>query len=178
MDYKKIINTLEDKLCLAKRMRLEDGKSYRSDIKDLRADLKAKTEENTALKKAIDTLKETLESVDGLKDYAVESNRVNFERAETAEARVKFLESMIQDNNYLSQANEFHTQKIQAEATAQRYREATTDFLKDMPQLCCEDFHHRKKDQHPVDPHCPVENRHYAALAKMREALKEDKEKP
>jgi hypothetical protein len=40
------------------------------------------------------------------------------------------------------------------------------DVMEDMPRLCCEDFHHNKRDQHK-DNYCPVETRFYSRLNKL-----------
>ena len=40
------------------------------------------------------------------------------------------------------------------------------DVIKDMPRLSCEDFHHKKKDQHK-DYTCPVAERFYFRFNKL-----------
>ena len=45
-------------------------------------------------------------------------------------------------------------------------REMVYSILNDLPVLSCEDFHHRKKDQH-TNNDCPVVSRFYRNLDKI-----------
>ena len=49
-------------------------------------------------------------------------------------------------------------------------REMLFKVLDDMPRLCCEDFHHNKKDQHTGND-CPVANRYNRNLNKLFESF-------
>ena len=56
-------------------------------------------------------------------------------------------------------------------ATSKELKEikrALVELFKDMPELCCENFHHNKKDYHSDRENCPVSIRHYTAIAKLR----------
>jgi hypothetical protein len=45
-------------------------------------------------------------------------------------------------------------------------RDMLLDVMEDMPVLFCENFHHKKKDQHK-EGNCPVEKRFYSRLEKL-----------
>jgi hypothetical protein len=47
-------------------------------------------------------------------------------------------------------------------------KKTIVELFRDMPQLSCDDFPHASEDQHDNNGRCPVEDRHYTALAKLR----------
>ena len=49
-------------------------------------------------------------------------------------------------------------------------RSMLNDVLADLPHLCCENFHHAKKDQH-TGSDCPVSNRFDRNMKKLCHAF-------